>query len=72
MTQKHYIEIAAMLNEQRQSESVQGAYGQMDAIRNITLELAKIMKRDNPRFKAGKFFDAAGFPELTNTQMGLS
>jgi hypothetical protein len=66
MTQKHYIEIAAMLNEQREGSACQ------TVLRTVTLELALIMKRDNPRFKAGKFFTAAGFPELTGTQMGLN
>lgn len=67
MTQKHYIEVAAMLKDQMMMTRGQ----QRDRVRKITLELALIMKNDNPRFKAGKFFDAAGFPELTNTQQGL-
>lgn len=31
-----------------------------------------MFKRDNPNFNAGKFFEAAGFPELTGTRMGLN
>jgi hypothetical protein len=70
MTQKHYIEVAAMLNQQR--IDTKGHTGQYHRVREITRELAVIMKRDNPRFKAGKFFDAAGFPDLTATSMGLN
>ena len=74
MTQKHYIEIALMLNEQREASTGQSPamVTAMGRVRTITMELALIMKRDNPRFNAGKFFTAAGFPELTGTQMGLN
>jgi hypothetical protein len=68
MTQKHYIEIAAMLRDQMMMTRGQ----QRERVAKITLQLALIMKRDNPRFKASKFFDAAGFPELTGTQQGLN
>jgi hypothetical protein len=70
MTQKHYIEVAAMLNQQRMD--TEGHPGQYHRVREITRELALIMKSDNPRFKAGKFFTAAGFPELTGTAQGLN
>jgi hypothetical protein len=68
MTQKHYIEIAAMLNE----NNAGGTEKEIARVRKITRELALIMKSDNPRFNAGKFFDAAGFPELTGTVQGLN
>jgi hypothetical protein len=68
MTQKHYIEIADMLNDQR----MMTRNAERDRVSKITKELALIMKRDNRRFDAGKFFTAAGFPELTNSAQGLS
>lgn len=68
MTRKHYIEVAAMLNERREASRGQ----QRECVKSITLELALIFKRDNRRFVASRFFDAAGFPELTNTRQGLS
>lgn len=67
MTKEHYIEIARMLKEQRE-EYPHNEY----IIGRITLELADIMKRDNPRFKAGQFFEAAGFPWLTGVRQGLN
>lgn len=78
MTQKHYIVIARMLKDQRpirHNDESQMAKSVCNAaehtLASVTLELATIFKQDNPRFKAGKFFDAAGFPELTNSRMGL-
>jgi hypothetical protein len=70
MTQKHYIAVAAMLNQQR--IDTKGHPGQYHRVREITRELASLMKQDNSRFKTGKFFEAAGFPDLTNTGMGTN
>ena len=39
---------------------------------NVARELALMFKRDNPRFDAGRFFDAAGQSQLTGTGMGLN
>jgi hypothetical protein len=74
MTQRHFIELAAMLNLQRVDALLMvhsDGTAEVDRVRAITLEIALICKRDNPRFKAGKFFEAAGFPELTGTRQGL-
>lgn len=68
MSRKHYIEIAEMLNDQR----LRTRNRERDRVGKITLELALIFKRDNPRFQAGRFFEAAGFPELTATRQGLN
>jgi hypothetical protein len=68
MSRKHYIEVAAMLNDQRLCTRNE----ERDRVRKITLELALIMKRDNSRFNAGKFLEAAGFPELVASRMELN
>ena len=73
MTQKHYIEIAAMLRSMEVNpDHCPSCAAKHERTAIITRELALIMKRDNPRFNAGKFFEAAGFPELTNTSMGTN
>ncbi len=59
MTRKDYIATAEILKDNETPSA-------------IALELALMFKRDNPAFRAGKFFDAAGFPELTATRMGLN
>lgn len=69
MSKSHYIEIAAILkvhNVHAPSDDSRETVGK------IARELALTFKRDNPRFNAGRFFDAAGFPELTNTRQGLN
>lgn len=70
MSRKHYQEIAEMLNHRR--TEYEGRPMEMAALRSITQEMALIFKRNNRNFNAGKFFDAAGFPELTGTRMGLN
>jgi len=77
MTQRDYIAIAAIINENRTGAVLlANTNGEKEValktLACVTKDLAVTMKRDNPRFKAGKFFDAAGFPELTNTSQGLS
>jgi hypothetical protein len=69
MSRKDYAEVASMLSDQHEQHTDPLA---RQAIADVTLELALIFKRDNPRFNAGRFFDAAGFPELTGTRMGLN
>lgn len=66
MTHKDYIAFAAMLDKQRLSTRDQ----ELDRVRKITIECARIFYRDNPCFKASLFFAAAGFPELFNTAQG--
>lgn len=73
MSRKHYTEMAAILAEH------QGAFNaaetpakRHEVMADITREFALMFKRDNPRFNAGKFFEAAGFPELTGSRMGLN
>lgn len=73
MSQKHYIEIAAMLKSMEVNPlHCDSCAAKHERTSVITCELALIMKRDNPRFDAGRFFTAAGFPELTGTQQGLN
>lgn len=69
MSQKDYIAVAQIIKDRGDlSEFPQAKF----VISQMTLDMALMFKRDNPRFKAGKFFDAAGFPELTATRMGLN
>jgi hypothetical protein len=67
MSRKHYVALAVTLYNAR--EEFPDA---REAIRSITLEIAQMAKIDNRNFNAGKFFEAAGFPELTGTRMGLN
>lgn len=65
MSRKHYSEVAEILKSAQESPHE-------PPLTFVARELALMFKRDNPRFNAGKFFDAAGFPELTGTRMGLN
>jgi hypothetical protein len=64
-SKKLYIEVAEAIRD-----DCRPAFSN-DEARRITGKLAIVFKRDNPRFKASTFFEAAGYPELTNTQHGL-
>lgn len=66
MSRKHYREVAEIL------QSAEDVTTDREALAEVARELALMFKRDNPRFDAGKFFGAAGFPELTGTCMGLN
>jgi hypothetical protein len=74
MSRKHYTEVAAILSDQRRmlNRDSRPSACAVDALSNVALEMALMFKRDNPRFAAGRFFDAAGFPELTGSRMGLN
>lgn len=63
-----YIEVADMLKDQ----FMMTRNAERERVGKITLELAVIFKNDNRNFNAGKFFEAAGFPELTGKRMGLN
>lgn len=63
MTRNHYIEVAEILNSHR--AQLDNEYS-TNVLREVTRDMALMFKRDNPRFDAGKFFDAAGFPRLTD------
>lgn len=67
MSRKHYIEVAKILDDEPAHNA-----GALKERRRIAIELALMFKRDDPRFNAGKFFAAAGLPELTGTRMGLN
>jgi hypothetical protein len=75
LSRKDYVAVAAMLSSERE-HARNLADGRerasVDALARVARELALIFKQDNPRFNAGKFFDAAGFPELTGSRMGLN
>jgi hypothetical protein len=69
MTQKDYIAVAQIIRDRGDlTEYPQAQF----VVRQMTLDLALMMKSDNRRFDAGKFFDAAGYPELTGTKQGLN
>lgn len=73
MTKKDYIAIAEMLHSMEVNpDHCPACYAKHERTEIITRELALIMKRDNPRFNAGKFFEAAGYPQLTATRQGLN
>lgn len=65
MSRKDYQEVAAILKAAQDSPHE-------PPLTFVARELALMFKRDNSRFNAGRFFDAAGFPELTGTRMGLN
>lgn len=65
MTRRDYIEVARIIRDAQDSPHE-------PPLAFVTRELALMFKRDNPNFKAGKFFEAAGMPELTGTRMGLN
>lgn len=69
MSRKHYTEVAEILRYARGHADNEG---EESIVGIVARDLALMFKRDNPRFNAGKFFDAAGFPELTATRMGLN
>jgi hypothetical protein len=62
MTQKHYVEIAAILKsagDQHLDEGDNGSTGAL-VLQDITAELASFFKRDNSSFSYSRFFEAAG------------
>lgn len=68
MTRKHYIEVASILKNAR--EDIADTNGEVACVRHVTRELARMFRRDNSAFDAGRFFDAAGFPELSGSLNG--
>lgn len=61
MSKKHYIQLAALVAKYSE---------QLPAI--FVAELAVTLKEDNPRFDAGRFLQAAAYPELIGTKQGLN
>lgn len=61
MSKKNYIQLAALVA--KYSEHVPAIF---------VAELATILKEDNPRFDAGRFLEAAMYPELIGTKQGLN
>jgi hypothetical protein len=62
MSRKHYRQIAAVINDNRRSES---AIARL-AVAGVARDIADILKRDNPRFRYDKFFEACGLDAFGN------
>jgi len=62
MSRKDYVEVAEILATEREYANDE----ERTRLANVAIKLALMFKRDNPRFNAGKFFEAAGFPELAD------
>lgn len=58
MTKKHFTEVANMLAGELATAT---SYPERLVIRNITLSLADIYKRENPNFDRERFYAAVGF-----------